>query len=200
MSKTILLFHGWGGNKPEHWQEQLFAALHGANELDVRYPKMPEPGNPEPGAWIAAQEAALAEIPDPDNLTVLTHSLGAITFLHVASRASRKLAQRVLLVAPPYVLPTIPPWSAPPGVERFFAPPLDGTKLKAAVGEAYLVGGNDDDYATWEQMESYAKKLDILCHCLTGAGHLSPYWGYGKWPWVERWARGDAPWPPQPNK
>ncbi len=198
MSKTILLFHGWGGNKPEAWQEQLFTAFS-AQGIDVRYPKMPEPGNPEPGAWIAAQEAALAEITDPSSVTILTHSLGAITYLHVASRATKQLADRVLLVAPPYVVPGVPPWSAPPSVDRFFAPPLDGEAVKRAARETLIVGGNDDDYATWEQIETYAKKLDIPCHCLNGAGHLSPYWGYGKWPWVEAWALGEAEWPPQPK-
>ena len=199
MSKIVLLFHGWGGNKPEHWQEHLYTALS-EQGVEVRYPKMPDPTNPEPGAWIAAQEAALTEISDPSGLTILTHSLGAITFLHVASRATKKLADRVLLVAPPYVLPTVPPWSAPDGVGAFFPPPLDAPRLKAAAREVHLVGGNDDDYATWEQMETYAKRLNIDATCLTGAGHLSPYWGYGKWPWAEDWAVGKAELPPLPNE
>lgn len=198
MSKSVLIFHGWGGNKPEHWQERLFGALQ-AEGVAVRYPKMPDPTAPEPGAWIAAQEAALAEVDDPSGLTIVTHSLGAITYLHVAARAARSLADRTLLVASPYVLPGIPPWSAPPGVDAFFPPPLDPEAVRRAARQTALVGGNDDDYATWEQMETYAKRLEIPAYCLTGAGHVSPYWGYGEWPWVLDWCLGRADLPPQPR-
>ncbi len=199
MSNTILIFHGWGGNKPEHWQERLFETLT-AQGVDVRSPKMPTPTAPEPSAWIAAQEAALAEIADPATLTIVTHSLGAITYLHVAARATRPLADQVLLVAPPYVVPGIPPWSAPTTVDAFFPPPLDKDAVARAARETVLVGGNDDDYATWEQMETYAKRLEIPAFALTGAGHISPYWGYGEWPWVTDWSLGKAELPPQPNR
>ena len=97
-------------------------------------------------------------------------------------------------------MPGIPPWSAPTTVDSFFPPPLDADAIATAARETHLVGGNDDDYATWEQMETYAKRLQIGNTCLTGAGHISPYWGYGKWPWVEDWCLGKAELPPVANK
>lgn len=199
MSNSVLILHGWGGNKPEHWQEHLAVALADAG-VTVHYPKLPEPTAPNLALWIAGQEAAFAAAGDPDQLTVVCHSLGAITYLHVAAKAGKKLADRVLLVAPPYVVPGIPPWSAPTTVDSFFPPPLDADAIATAARETHLVGGNDDDYATWEQMETYAKRLNIGNTCLTGAGHISPYWGYGKWPWVEEWCLGKAELPPIANK
>lgn len=194
----VLILHGWGGNKPEHWQEEMVRNPPAGTRCI--YPAMPDPKNPDPVAWIAAQEAAFAELEsEASRLTVVAHSLGAITYLHVASRANRQLADRVLLVAPPYVVPGIPPWSAPPGVDQFFPPPLDAQALARSAREIHLVGGDNDDYATWEQMETFAKRLEIACTCLPGAGHLSPYWGYGRWPWVEEWCGGRADLPPQPK-
>ena len=193
---SVLILHGWGGNKPEHWQEHLAMALTAAG-VTVHYPKMPDPTAPNPEKWIAAQTEAFAAITDPTKLTVVTHSLGAITYLHVAAKASKMLADRVLLVAPPYVVPGIPPWSAPATVDAFFPPPLEAEAIRNAARETFLVGGNDDDYATWEQMDTYAKRLEIPATCLTGAGHISPYWGYGTWPWVLEWCLKKADWPAQ---
>lgn len=194
-NRTTLILHGWGGNKPEHWQEHLATTLTEAGER-VLYPKLPDPTAPNLALWIAGQEAAFAEAGDPDKLTVVCHSLGAITYLHVAARATQKLADRVLLVAPPYVCPGISPWSAPMSVDTFFPPPLDADAIAKAASVTHLVGGNDDDYATWEQMETYSKRLGIACTMLPGAGHISPYWGYGKWEWVESWCLGTAELPP----
>ena len=198
-NRSTLILHGWSGNKPEHWQEHLAATLTNAGQT-VHYPKLPEPTAPNLELWIAGQEAAFAAAGDPDSLTVVCHSLGAITYLHVAARAGRKLAERVLLVAPPYVVPGIPPWSAPATVDMFFPPPLSAAAIAQAATTTHLVGGNDDDYATWEQMETYAKRLEIASTMLTGAGHISPYWGYGKWDWVENWCLGTANLPPVGNK
>lgn len=196
---VVLILHGWGGNKPEHWQEVL--AAHAGDRFRVVYPKMPEPTCPAPEAWIQAQVAVFDELESVrDRLTVVAHSLGAITYLHVAARSGRRLADRVLLVAPPYVVPGIPPWSAPEGVDRFFPPPLDPQAIAESAREIHLVGGDNDDYATWEQMETYAKRLGIPCTCLPGAGHVSPYWGYGRWEWVEEWCAGTAPLPPVARK
>ena len=38
----FLILHGWGGNKPAHWQEHLYNALTDAGKK-VHYPKMPTP-------------------------------------------------------------------------------------------------------------------------------------------------------------
>ncbi|MFM7321027.1 MAG: RBBP9/YdeN family alpha/beta hydrolase [Armatimonadota bacterium] len=196
--KTVLVLHGWGGNKPEHWQEHL--AANPPDGVEIVAPKFPNPGHPDPGTWIPLMEETFEGLAGvADSLTVVAHSLGAITWLHVAARAKRRIADRVLLVAPPYVVPGIPPWSAPPGVDAFFPPPLDADAVARAAREVHLVGGNDDDYATWEQMETYAKRLGIEATCLQGAGHISPYWGYGRWEWVERWCAGEAELPPLPN-
>ena len=197
----FLLLHGWGGNKPEHWQEHLHRGLTAADAI-VHYPKMPEPAAPDLAAWQDALTAALAALPEGP-LTVLAHSLGSINWMHYAAKVNgtggRQIADRVLLVAPPYVLPQAPPLDAPPGAADFFPPPLDPAAMQAIARETTLVASDTDDYATYDQSAGLAAKLGVPIQLLKGAGHISPYYGYGEWPWVLEWCLRRADLPPQPK-
>ena len=198
-ANPVLILHGWGGNKPAHWQEHLFAELSAAG-VPVHYPKQPNPMAPDRDAWLAALETVLESLAgEAERLTVVAHSLGAISWFHLAAASHRKLADRVLLVAPPYVMPGIPPTDAPPGVEGFFPPPMDADAIARAARETVIVASDNDDYATFEQTKAYADRLEIPIYLLAQAGHISPYWGYGEWPWVRDWCLGKTELPPQPN-
>jgi predicted alpha/beta hydrolase family esterase len=201
MAEIFLILHGWGGNKPEHWQEHLVRSLEAA-EQDVRYPKMPDPMAPQPQAWMAALQEELTEIPTDSMLTVLAHSLGAINWMHLAAWPQRPgpKADRVLLVAPPYVLREAPPLDAPPGAADFFPPPFSPEGIASLARETTLIASDTDDYATFDQSAAYAARLNIPIEKLPGGGHISPYYGYGEWPWVLEWTMRRATLPPQPNK
>jgi uncharacterized protein len=197
---SFVILHGWGGNKPAHWQEHLATAL-GQSGAEVWYPKMPEPTAPNLAAWLSTVHQVLNTFPeDPTHrVTVVCHSLGAITWFHYAPSATRQVADRVLLVAPPYVMPGIPPTDAPPGVEGFFPPPMNAEAVAKAARETHIIASDSDDYATFEQTKAYADRLNVPIHLLPGAGHISPYWGYGEWPWVLDWCLRRADLPPQPR-
>ena len=195
---VFLILHGWGGNKPAHWQEHLYTALKAEGER-VHYPKMPEPTAPDKQVWLDALTQEFAEIDSSFNLTIVAHSLGAITYLHFVAGTSHKIADRVLLVAPPYVIPEVPPTDAPPGVGTFFPPLLDANAVHLAATETHIVASDTDDYATFEQTKAYSDRLNIPIHLLKDAGHISPYWGYGEWPWVVEWCLRRAEMPPQPK-
>lgn len=203
MDDVILVLHGWGGNKPEHWQEHLVRNLQ-ADGVDVRYPKFTNPKAPDLEIWLDELERVVAEIPEDHPITVLAHSLGSILWMHYAAAAVDSeppiRAERVLLVAPPYVVREMPPLDAPSGAEGFFPPPLSADGIKSVGSETILVASDNDDYATFDQSSVYAHHLAIPIEKLHGAGHISPYYGYGEWPWVEAWARKLAELPPQPNK
>lgn len=203
-TEVILIMHGWGGNKPTHWQETLYQQLNEAG-VKVHYPKMPNPAAPELDAWLSRVEEELAAIQSetPDAcITVVTHSLGAVTWMHLASRngtEGKSLADRVLLVAPPYIVPQIVPIDVSPEVAAFFPPPMSVAGIKASAVETTLVASDTDDYATYDQSCGYARDLGITIHKLPGAGHISPYYGYGEWPWVLDWCLRKADFPPIPR-
>lgn len=201
---VFLILHGWGGNKPAHWQEHLYQKLTETG-AKVHYPKMPDPSAPDLTGWLDRLKGELAEIqaqtPDAP-LTVLTHSLGSITWMHFAATngaSGKQIADRVLLVAPPYVIPQIPPIDVPPTVAAFFPPPCDPAAIKTAARETVMIASDTDDYATYDQSQGYALKLEVPIHLLKGAGHISPYYGYGEWPWVLEWCLRRADLPPQPR-
>jgi predicted alpha/beta hydrolase family esterase len=199
----FLILHGWGGNKPTHWQEILNQKLVDAGATVV-YPKMPDPTAPNLHAWIDRADGALKEIvAEPGGpITVLTHSLGSITWMHLAARhgtSPHHLVDRVLLVAPPYVLPAAPPPDAPPSVTEFFPPALVPDAIRGIARETVIVASNNDDYATFDQTNGYAAKLEVPLLMLEGAGHISPYYGYGEWPWVFDWCLRKAEFPPVPK-
>ncbi len=200
MEEVFLILHGWGGNKPEHWQEHLTRGLTAAGQT-VHYPKMPDATAPDPDAWMDALHGALGAIPADAALTVLAHSLGAINWMRHAAMPERPgpRAGRVLLVAPPYVVPQIPRLDAPPGAAGFFPPPLDKAGIAALSRETVLVASDTDDYATFDQSAAYADGLGVPIHKLAGAGHISPFYGYGEWPWALEWALRRASLPPQPK-
>lgn len=200
----FLILHGWGGNKPAHWQEHLIQKLTEAGKT-VHYPKMPDPTAPHLKAWLECLQNELATIKSTGNeapLTVITHSLGAINWMHFAAgngTAGKQIADRVLLVAPPYVLPQAPPTDAPPSVTEFFPPALEPDAIRVAARETVMIASDTDDYATFDQSGGYAAKLGVPIHLLKGAGHISPYYGYGEWPWVLEWCLRRADLPPQPR-
>jgi predicted alpha/beta hydrolase family esterase len=197
-SDIFLLLHGWGGNKPEHWQEWLYGRLSDAGAR-VHYPKMPNPAAPRLGAWLARVHDEVKTLPAGADVTVLCHSLGAITWMHYVAAVERQIAGRVLLVAPPYVSRDLPPADTPDGIAGFFPPPLDSEAIHRAARETVLICGENDCYGTEDQTKAYADRLGIPMHVLPGAGHVSPYWGYGEWAWVLDWCLTRAGLPPQPR-
>ncbi len=203
VKEVFLILHGWGGNKPAHWQEHLAAKLEAAGNTVV-YPKMPEPTAPNLEAWQACLSETLHTIAANyagAAVTVLAHSLGCINWLvyTAAHPVTEPLAERVLLVAPPYVVPEIPPIDVPPGVTRFFPPPVAPAALKAACEDTVIVASDNDDYSTVDQTAGLAQMLGVTMHVLKHAGHISPYYGYGEWPWVLAWCLREADFPPQPR-
>ena len=154
---------------------------------------------------MTALHDALAAVPEGADLTVLAHSLGAINWMRHAAMVSTMgtppgpQAARVLLVAPPYVVREIPPLDAPPGAADFFPPVLSKAGIAAIGRETVVIASDTDDYATFDQTAAYADGLGVPIEKLAGAGHISPYYGYGEWPWVLDWCLGLTSLPPQPN-
>ena len=99
----------------------------------------------------------------------------------------------------PYVLPEAPPLDAPPGVSAFFPPPFDPAALTAIAAQTTIIATDTDDYATFDQSTGLAAKAGVPIELLKGGGHISPYYGYGEWPWVLEWCLRRADLPPQSN-
>lgn len=183
MTETFLIVHGLGGSGPDHWQTWLARRLRDGGR-EVSYPDLPNPDAPELETWRdeLGREMSTRE---PSTLAVVCHSLGAVTWLHLAARTDRRLAERVLLVAPP---------SAGAGIAEisgFVPAPLDPTAVARAAGSTRLVCAPTGDPYCPEGPDLY-ESLGVPIDVIEGGGHLNTDAGYGPWPAVEAWCLSDS--------
>jgi predicted alpha/beta hydrolase family esterase len=180
---SVLILHGWQNHRPaEHWQHVLFDDLEAAG-VDVRYPQLPDPDHPDPGAWRALVAAEISELAGPHR-TVIAHSLAVWVVLELLVAQGGLEVDQVLLAAPVTreVLATNPPIAA-------FDPGIDDTQLGSAVrrqDNVHLVCSDDDPY--WPGGAArWAGDISATVHSLTGQGHLALGDGYGRWDSVRDW-------------
>ena len=116
----------------------------------------------------------------PEGCAVACHSLGAVTWLHLAARTEGRLAERVLLVAPPSA------GAGVPEIAGFVPVPLDAAAIARAAGSTRVVCSDTGDPYRPEGPELF-EPLGVPIDVITGAGHLNTDAGYGPWPAVEAW-------------
>jgi hypothetical protein len=174
-----LILHGWQGSGPDHWQSWL------AGRLDrVAYPALPDPDAPRLGPWLATLRAELDRADEP---VVLCHSLGCVLWMHHAATrpADGPRAGRVLLVAPPCAC------CAVSELADFFPVDRDPAAIAAAAGRdpPGLRGRRPLLPRGGVRRVRGAPRRPDGPH----RGRRAPERdaGYGPWPAVEAWARGE---------
>lgn len=104
MTKQVLFVQGGGEDVHDRWDDKLVASLE--RELGegyaVRYPRMPDEGDPQYAAW---SKALLDEISGlPAGAMVVGHSVGATILLqHLARHAPTQRLGGIFLVAAPFL-------------------------------------------------------------------------------------------------
>ena len=175
-----LILHGWQGSSLGHWQPWVARRLR----PEVAYPSLPDPDFPKLGPWMEALHAALRDLEEAP--VVLCHSLGCILWLHhaAAGHAGFVRPSRVLLVAPPGGVRI-------DELSDFLPAPLDAGAVAAAAEVTRLVASDDDPYCPGGALARYGEPLGLETDVIAGGGHLNTDAGYGPWPAVEAWARGE---------
>jgi predicted alpha/beta hydrolase family esterase len=175
---------GWQGSGAGHWQTWLEEQLR-ATGRETRRPRFADLDHPDLTNWLTALRDALAGLP-PDGFDVVTHSLGAVLWLHhVAAPGDAPRAARVLLVAPPS------PRTDIADIAAFFPPPLDVDAVRHGADGTVLVAGSDDPYIPEGIAAAYGLPLKIATTVVEGGGHLNVESGYGEWPAVLDWCNRD---------
>jgi len=168
---SYLILHGYQGSGPGHWQTWLAGRLR-SGDAKVHYPDLPDADHPRLSAWLDALAGELDAIGEPP--VVLCHSLACVMWMHHVADGGRP-AERVLLVAPPSEA------GVPDALRSFFPAPA------VSMPNARLVCSDNDPYCPEGAVSLYGEG-DVL----PGQGHINPDAGYGPWPAVEAWARGDS--------
>ena len=180
--RPYLFLHGLEGSGEGHWQRWLATRL-AERGVEVVFPDLPDEDDPQPDAW----ERKLASVLDGLGAepVVLAHSLGCVLWLRHASRADGRLAERVLLVAPPATEELA-------AVVRFKPARLHPERVRAACPTTRVAYSDGDPYNPAGALATHAEPLGLPADLIPGAGHLNLEAGYGPWPDVERWALGEA--------
>jgi len=180
---VYLFLHGLEGSGAGHWQRWLAPRL-AERGATVAFPDLPDADDPDPGTWDRELARVLGEL-DAQPI-VLAHSLGCLLWLRHATTAEGRIAERVLLVAPPAI-------ETVPAVVRFAGFDADAERVHAACPDTRIVCSDDDPYNPAGAISTHAGPLGLPAELIPGAGHLNVDAGYGPWPAVEHWALGREP-------
>lgn len=186
-SGSFLILHGYENHRPAgHWQHWLAGELTALGH-EVRYPQLPDPDHPDLGSWRAATVGELAAL-TTGPVTVVAHSASAAMWLGLCEEGIAPAADRLALVAPPEadVMAGIPDVAGFAWRGSSCAP----SPLRLGAREAVVLVGSDDAFAP--NGAAYLRPLvDARVVELPGAGHLTPESGYGPWPAMLAWCRGE---------
>jgi predicted alpha/beta hydrolase family esterase len=174
--RSFLIIHGLGGSGPDHWQTWLAQELMKRN-YHVQYPTFPNFDSPNKSVWLEELTSSLRTIPEENNLTIITHSLGCLLWLHYASTQNKQMAKQVILVAPPS------PTHILTEAKSFYPVPLDGNNLKKVAENTLFIHSSNDPYCSIEDSSRFLN-LGHPSITLPNAGHINTQSGYGKWPGI----------------
>jgi len=99
----ILFIQGGGAGAHDEWDEKLVESLRRelGDGYEVRYPDMPEEGDPAYARWSPAIRREMAAL--NDGAVVVGHSVGAAILLHVLAEQPQEGLETIVLIAAPFV-------------------------------------------------------------------------------------------------
>ncbi len=116
--QQILFIQGGGAGAHDEWDDKLVDSLRRelGDEHDVRYPRMPDEGDPSYARWSPAIRHEMADL--EDGAVVAGHSVGGTILIHAEERErppSARTARSITggtcrRVGPPAAVSQVPPF------------------------------------------------------------------------------------------
>ena len=103
-TRQILFIQGGGAGAHDEWDDRLVESLGRelGDQYEVRYPRMPDEGDPGYARWSTAIRREMAAL--DDGAVVVGHSVGAPILLHaLAGQPPEKRLGGIVLIAAPFV-------------------------------------------------------------------------------------------------
>ena len=153
VKRQLLFIQGGGAGAHDEWDNKLVESLRRelGPDYEIRYPRMPNEGDPNYAAWKATLEREFAAL--DSGAILIGHSVGgAILVNTLAEQASRLEYDAILLIAAPYVGEG--GWPA-----GDLNTPRDlGARLPKRV-PVHLYHGQDDEIVPPSHVELYARAV-----------------------------------------
>lgn len=165
-TRQVLFIQGGGAGTHDEWDNILVDSLSRAlgPGHEVRYPRMPNEGDPNCAMWGAAIRAEMSGL--DDGAVVVGHSVGGTVLAHVLATQppARELAA-AMLIAAPFV--GAGGWST----EEFELPNDLGARLPQAL-QVHVFHGLQDQTAPAAHADLYARAIpQAQIHLLPGRDH-----------------------------
>jgi predicted alpha/beta hydrolase family esterase len=179
----IVIVYGHDGSGPGHWQRWLEEELR-RRAAPVLFPELPDPAAPQKDVWVEV----LAETLDAQRgpVTLVCHSLGCWAVDHLFAERGVFGVHAALLVAPPSPFLIFEP------VDTFFPPPRRPSAWAPIAAHTLLVGSDNDEFTSADELEEVARTIGVRCQIILGAGHINVASGHGPWPFALEWLQSSG--------
>jgi predicted alpha/beta hydrolase family esterase len=100
----VLFIQGGGAGAHDEWDDKLVESLRRelGDGYEIRYPRMPDEGDPGYARWSAAIRREMADL--DDGAVVAGHSVGAAILIHaLAEQPPDRALRAIVLIAAPFV-------------------------------------------------------------------------------------------------
>jgi pimeloyl-ACP methyl ester carboxylesterase len=165
-TRQILFIQGGGAGAHDEWDDKLFDSLRRqlGDGYEVRYPRMPDEGDPSYARWSAAIRREMTDL--DDGAIVAGHSVGATILINMlADRPPEPQLSAIVLIAAPFV--GADGW---PG-DEFELPHDLGARLPQGV-PVHVFHGLQDETAPPSHADLYARAIpQAQLHRLPGRNH-----------------------------
>src|SRR5262245_25867918 len=146
----IVLVYGYDGSGDGHWQRWAAAEL-AARGVPVAFPELSDPAAPRKDVWVAELRTVVSQAVERGaGVTFLCHSLGCWAVDHLLTEHGTTGIHAALLVAPPSPFLIFEP------VDSFLPPPRRADVWAPLRDRTLIVGSDNDDYASREELEDVA--------------------------------------------
>lgn len=163
-TRTVVI-HGYHATPGDHWFPWLADRL-AAVGIPAHVPAMPDPGDPDPDAWLAATARAVGT-PD-EGTAVVAHSLGCLTILrYLAALPGRWRLGHLVLVAG-----FLDPLPALPNLDGYIASGCDVRAIPAHVTRLTVFRSDADECVPTAHTDRLAALLGVTARTIPGAGHF----------------------------
>jgi predicted alpha/beta hydrolase family esterase len=166
MPHQVLFIQGGGAGTHDEWDNKLVASLERqlGPDYQIRYPRMPDEGDPNYARWKAALKKEWAGL--SEGAILLGHSIGGTFLINALAEEAPGLAVgAIVLIAAPFLGKG--GW---PSEEVETMPDL-GARLPAG-SPVYLYHGTDDETAPLDHADLYARAIpQAIVRRLPGRDH-----------------------------
>jgi predicted alpha/beta hydrolase family esterase len=166
MTTQVLFIQGGGAGTYDDWDSKLVDSLRRelGSDYEVRYPRMPDEGDPDFGRWVVALREELDKL--DDGAVLVGHSFGGtVIALGLSGDPPIRPLAGVFLIAPPFFGEG--GWSSG---EVAFGPEL-GAKLPSGTPVRLYQGDQDADVPPGH-LDLYAKAIPrAVARELAGRDH-----------------------------